>query len=138
MKIATTYKGRMRFSNDGAVPTVMDGTKEGGGLGAAPTPKETVLHGLAGCTGLDVVAILGKKKVAFDDLTIEVEAEQTQYHPKVFSAIRITYRLIGNPDDRPKIERAIELSRENFCGVSTMLKKTAKIEYVLEITPKEG
>jgi putative redox protein len=135
MKITTVYQGNMRFADQGSAHAVMDAPKAGGGLGEAPTPKQMVLHGLAGCTGMDVLSILNKRKVEYKDLFVDVEAEQTAHHPRVFRAIRITYRITANPDDRPKIKRAIELSRNNFCGVSVMLEKTATIESVLELTP---
>jgi putative redox protein len=105
-------------------------------MGEAPTPKQMVLHGLAGCTGMDVAAILAKRKVGYDRFTIEVEAEQTAHHPRVFREIHLTYRFVANPEDRTHIERAVELSRNNFCGVSAMLEKTANIISTVEITPR--
>ena len=136
MEISTRYEGDLRFSDSGAVPVVMDAPTQGGGKGEAPSPKQMVLHGLAGCTGLDVVAILGKKKVAFEDFRLEVTAEQTRHHPKVFKAINLVYRFVANPDDRPAIERAVTLSKENFCGVSAMLEKSATIEHEVIIETK--
>ena len=135
MKISTSYKGEMRFASDDALSVIMDAATQGGGKGEAPTPKQMVLHGLAGCTGMDVAMILGKKKVVFENFQIDVEAEQTQYHPKVFKSIKLTYRFTANPEDRPAIERAVELSRENFCGVSAMLEKTATLEHEIIIEP---
>jgi len=124
----------MRFASGGSISVVMDAGSEADGIGEAPTPKQTVLHALAGCTGMFVAAILAKKKVAFDAFTIEVEADETAYHPKTFREIHLTFRFVADPGDRPKIERAIELSNENFCGVTAMLEKSAKIESTLEIT----
>ena len=135
MKISTSYQGEMRFASEDTPSVVMDAAPQGGGKGEAPTPKQMVLHGLAGCTGMDVAMILGKKKVAFEKFAIDVEGEQTQYHPKVFKSIKLTYRFIANPADRPAIERAVELSRENFCGVSAMLEKTATIRHEIIIEP---
>jgi putative redox protein len=135
MKIETTYQGEMRFADQGAISTVMDASAESGGRGEAPTPKQMVLHGLAGCTGMDVAAILKKRRVNYDVFSIAVEAEQTAHHPKVFKSIKITYRFTADPADREKIERAIVLSKENFCGVSAMLEKTATIEDELILTP---
>lgn len=136
MKISTAYQGNMRFADTGAVSVIMDAAQEGGGKGEAPTPKQLVLHGLAGCTGMDVAMILAKKKVSFDHFAIDVEADQTEYHPKVFKRIKLTYRFVADPADLPKIERAVALSRENFCGVSAMLEKTAAIEHEIVITPR--
>lgn len=137
MEIKTVYQGDLRFASDGAVPTIMDAVAAVGGRAEAPTPKELVLHGLAGCTGMDVATILAKRKVTYDSFAIEVEADQTENHPKVFKQIKVTFRFTADPKDRPKIERAITLSKDNFCGVSAMLEKTAKIETELVLSPSE-
>ena len=134
MKVTTKYKGQMRFeTGEGAARVIMDGRPEAGGRGEALSPKEMVLQGLAGCTGMDVVSMLGKKKVAFENFSIDVEAEQTSAHPKVFKKIKITYRMTADPSDRPVIERMIGLSEGGFCGVSAMLAKTAEISWELEL-----
>jgi putative redox protein len=136
MKVATRYQGQMRFSSgDGAAKVVMDAKPAVGGRGEAPTPKEMVLHGLAGCTGLDVAAILNKKRVRFEDFEVRAEAEQNDSHPVVFKRIKITYHLKADPADRTHVERAIELSEKQFCGVSEMLRQSAEITWELELDP---
>ncbi len=137
MQITTSYQGNKRFhSGDGAASVTMDAAAASGGRGEAPTPKAMVLHGLAGCTGLDVATILEKKKVTWDRFDIDVAAEQTSTHPMVFKTIHITYRFVADEADRPHIERAIELSKNQFCGVSAMLAKSAQITHTLEIVPR--
>jgi putative redox protein len=127
----------MRFAiGQGAGQVVMDAKAEAGGKGEAPTPKEMVLQGLAGCTGLDVAAILGKKKVEFENLELEVSAEQTASHPKVFKKIHVIYRITCAEEDRVHVERAIELSKNQFCGVSAMLAKSAELTWELDLKPK--
>jgi putative redox protein len=139
MKVRTRYQGQRRFdSGEGVARVVMDAAADADGLGEAPTPKQMVLHGLAGCTGLDVAVMLERKKVRFEELEVEVEAEQTRAHPRVFKTILITYRVAADPADRAAIERAIQLSEERFCGVSAMLGKTAHIETALELRPLPG
>ena len=136
MKIKTSYQGQMRFSSgEGVKQVVMDAGPIVGGLGEGFSPKAMVLQGLAGCTGLDVAAILNKKKVTFEDFAIEVEATQTKKHPKVFDAIKIIYSIKVDPADREHVERAIELSQNQFCGVSDMLRKSAEITWTLEVEP---
>jgi len=105
----------------------MDAKPESGGQGKGQSPKELVLSGLAGCTGMDVIAILRKMRALPTSFTIEVEAESTTEHPKVFSAIHLTYKASGT--DQEKLEKAVKLSQEQYCGVSAMLSKTAKISY---------
>ena len=113
----------------------MDASREADGLGEAPSPKQLVLYGLAGCTGLDVAVMLERQKIGFEDLEVEVDADLTGSNPKVFKRIRITYRLAADPAARPKVERAIELSEERFCGVSAMLRNTAEITWELDLRP---
>lgn len=97
-------------------------------------PKGLLLAGLGGCTGMDVVGILEKMRVPFEGLAVEVSAEQSEDHPKVFTAIRVTYRFKGRELPMDKLERAVQLSQEKYCGVSAMLGKTAAIttEIVVE------
>src|SRR5215212_7311202 len=87
------------------------------------SPKALLLTGLAGCTGIDVVEILEKMRVPFADLTIEVEADQTAEHPRVFKDIHIRYIITTAEENRGKIKKAIDLSLEKYCGVSAMLRK---------------
>jgi putative redox protein len=138
MKARTEYQGGMRFaSGEGDARVVMDGKPEVGGQGLAPLPKQLVLHGLAGCTGLDVAAMLEKQKVPFVGLVVEAEADETSAHPKVFRTIRLVYRVRARTEDRPKVERAIELSQTRFCGVSAMLRQGATVEHRLEFEPTD-
>ena len=97
-------------------------------------PKGLLLAGLGGCTGMDVVSILEKMRVPFEGLAVEVSADQSEDHPKVFTAIRVIYRFKGRDLPMDKLERAVQLSQEKYCGVSAMLGKTAAIttEIVVE------
>lgn len=134
MEITAKYFGNKRFqSNEGVATVTMDAPVDAGGLGEGVGPKSLLLYGLAGCTGLDVVSILEKKKVAYDSFEIKVAAEQTGTHPKVYKTIKITYIFKTDEANRQDIERAITLSETTFCGVSAMLKKTADISWELVI-----
>lgn len=103
-----------------------------GGFG----PKALLLSGLAGCSGVDVVDILEKMKVPFASLEMEVEAGQTEEHPRVFTGIHIRYTIVTGEENRDKVKRAIELSLDKYCGVAAMLKKNSKIDYTLTIQPE--
>ena len=138
MKVVTRYEGQMRFADgEGDGRVVMDAPERAGGRGEAPTPKMMVLHGLVGCTGLDVAALLTKGGVAFEDLRVEAEATQTKTTPKVFATVELTYRVKAREEDRAQIEKAIKASQNRFCGVSEMLRKTAEVEWRLELEPAE-
>lgn len=135
MEITTRYAGDMRFeSGEGAARVTMDGAREAGGAGEAPTPKHLVLHGLAGCTGMDVAFMLHKQRIPFQDFSIHVEADQTSIHPKVFKTIRVVYRISAAGEHRRKVERAVEQSRTTFCGVSAMLARGATLTHEIEFT----
>ena len=136
MKAVTRYVGERRFdSGTGLARVVMDASRDAGGLGEAPSPKQMVLYGLAGCTGVDVVVMLERQKIVFEDFEVEVEAEQTRTHPRVFKTLQIRFRVAADPANRDKIKRAIQLSEERFCGVSAMLGKTAEITWELDLRP---
>lgn len=106
----------------------IDGSRENG-FG----PKALLLSGLAGCSGIDVVDILQKMRVEFSVLEIEVAAEQTEEHPKVYKNIHIHYKVKTATANEDKVRKAIELSLEKYCGVSAMLQKTAGINFQLSI-----
>ncbi|HMK27526.1 MAG TPA: OsmC family protein [Chitinophagaceae bacterium] len=106
----------------------MDGSTENG-----HGPKALLLSALAGCSGIDVVDILTKMRMEFSDLTIEVEADQTEEHPKVFKDIHIVYKMKTAPENEDKIRKAIDLSLDKYCGVSAMLRKNSRIDYSIMI-----
>ena len=127
MKTITTWKTGHQFESvyrEGKIE--IDG-KIGYG------PKALLLAGLAGCSGIDVVDILEKMRVSFSEFIIDVEAEQTTEHPKVFTKVDITYRISTEAANEDKVRKAIELSLEKYCGVSAMLKKNSPVRYELVI-----
>lgn len=134
MKSKVELKDGMHFMGtlDGyEVP--IDADKSVGGEGKGPKPKGLMLTALAGCTAMDVISILRKMKIEPDSFSVETEADLTDDHPKVFKSIRIVYRLRGKGIERSKVEKAVELSQEKYCGVSAMLKMVAPIDYEIVI-----
>ena len=97
------------------------------------TPMEMVLGALAACTGVDVVSILNKKRVAFQDIKVNVRAKRADEHPKVYTECQIEYLFWGENIKEKDIEQAIKLSEEKYCSVSAMLKNTASFEYTYKI-----
>jgi putative redox protein len=100
------------------------------------SPKALLLTGLAGCTGIDVVDVLEKMRVPFADLKIEVEADQTEEHPRVFKDIQINFIIKTEEENRSKVKKAIDLSLEKYCGVAAMLRKNSSINYIITIQPE--
>ena len=99
----------------------------------AAGPMELVLIGLCGCTGIDVVSILRKKREPFTAVEIRAETERADESPQVYTSIKLIYKVGGNVS-RKAVEDAIRLSEEKYCSVAAMLKSTAKITYEIEFT----
>ena len=96
---------------------------------AGPSPKKLLLAGLAGCTGIDVVSILNKMQVEFSDLLITVRAKLTEEHPRIYDEVSVIFSVKINHENKTKFERAVELSREKYCGVSAMFGHFAKLNW---------
>jgi putative redox protein len=96
-----------------------------------PTPTEYVLMALCGCTSVDVVSILKKKRELFTGLTVSATAQKATDYPTVFTAIQLVYRVTGSVNVKG-MEDAVRLSKEKYCSVSAMLEKTATITYTIE------
>ncbi len=100
-----------------------------------PSPMQTVLMGLCGCTSVDVVSILQKKRQGLTGLRVTAEAEQAPEPPRVFTRIHLTYAVRGKLS-RKAVEDAVALSKNKYCSVSKMLEKAADIDY--EIVYPDG
>ncbi len=111
----------------------MDGPAQFGGMDAAVRPKELMLLALAGCTGSDVASILAKKRAPLKGFDIRITAEETEEHPKVFSAMHIEYIFYGEGIETRDVERAIDLSLNTYCGVTAMYRKAMEITHSYRI-----
>ncbi|MBV8115557.1 MAG: OsmC family protein [Silvibacterium sp.] len=98
---------------------------------AGPSPMEAVLTALCGCTSVDVVSILEKKREPITGLTVSATAEQAPAPPRVFTHIHLVYRIAGKVSKKAA-EDAVMLSKTKYCSVSLMLDKAAKIDYSIE------
>lgn len=102
------------------------------------SPLELVAVGLAGCTGMDVISILEKKRQEVLDFQVGVEIlERAQNYPKIWTRAKIHYTVTGRNIDPAAVERAIELSRTKYCSASGMLEKAVQIEHELKIIEVE-
>jgi len=97
----------------------------------ANSPMELVLIALCGCTASDVVGILRKKREPFTGLEVRAVAERAESFPRVYTAIRLTFRVSGNVTHKA-MEDAVRLSKQKYCSVSAMLEKTANIDVGIE------
>ncbi len=106
---------------------IIDAPFEAGGQNRGIRPKMLILAALGGCTAVDIVLILQKMKVEIKGLKIAVEGSLTDVHPKVYESIHLKYIFTGEDLDTSKLQRAIDLSQEKYCGVTAMLQSAVKI-----------
>ncbi len=126
--ISSVHKGGMNFTTliNGHSITVDVGEADGGD-DAGPSPKILMLVSLAGCTGMDVVSILNKGRVKFSDFTVNVEAHLTEEHPRIYDEVTINYNIKVSKAHESKVEKAVTLSQDKYCGVSEMFRAFAKL-----------
>lgn len=128
--ISSVFTGGMAFkASINGHHVITDTTAADGGTNTGPSPKRLMLASLAGCTGIDIVSILNKSKTTFSDLSIDVSASVTDHHPKIYKEVKIIYKIKMAEADKPKMERAVKLSEEKYCGVSAMFRAFAKVEH---------
>lgn len=129
-KAKVEWKEAMQFEAEVAGGKVaLDAKEDFGGQGKGLRSKQLMLAGLGGCTGMDLKALLAKMRVNFDAMWIDIEGELTEEHPKYYHHVHIDYHFKGNNLDREKIEKAIQLSFDKYCGVIAMFKKFAKVDF---------
>lgn len=112
----------------------LDNTEGDNGL----SPMGLVLAGLAGCTAMDVISILTKKRQTVTFFEVAVEGDQIDEHPRVYSDIEIVYRIGGNDLDEAAVKRAIDLSITKYCPVNGMLKDMVSIRHRYEIVDPDA
>ena len=124
-----TGKGLAFSGQVGSGPTVMiDGDAKAG-----PSSTDSILLGLMGCMSIDVLMILQKGRVTVNSLETRVEADRAPDPPRYFTRVRLTFVMDGPlPEERPKVDRAIELSREKYCSVLHSLRSDLVLETIVE------
>ncbi len=111
---------------------MMDGNEKVGGVDGASRPMEMLLFGLGGCTAVDVEVILKKMKVPVENIEIDISTERADTHPKVYTKIEMIFHFYGQDLNQKKLEKAVNLSKNNYCSASAMLGKTAEITAIIE------
>jgi putative redox protein len=101
-------------------------------------PMELIAMGLAGCTAMDVISILSKKRQEVTAFEVQVHAGRAEEHPKVFTSAVIEYRITGRDVDEQAVLRAMELSAVRYCPAQAMLGKIMPIELKYQIFEDEG
>ena len=127
--VVWTEKGGFVGKSESEHSVRMDSSLEKGGGNTGPSPMELMLISLGGCTGMDVVAFLKKRRVEPDGLEIEIEAERAKEHPQVFVKATILYKIKGEGIKESDVKWAVELSQNKYCSVTAMFAKTARIDF---------
>lgn len=111
----------------------IDADEKVGGKDRGPRPKPLMMVSLAGCTAMDVISILKKMRVTPDYFNVEAFADSTEEHPKHYNKIHLKYTFRGKDLPEAKINKAVNLSQERYCGVSHMLKNAAELTHEIVI-----
>lgn len=124
-EVSAVWKGESAFI--GISPT--GGSVQMGTLDGKPgiSPMEMLLLGVAGCTGMDIVSILGKKRLKLHDFQVQVRGKRAEDHPKLYTEIEVLYLLWGENLPAKAVEDAIRLSEEKYCSASASLRGVAQI-----------
>ncbi len=115
----------------------MDSDPEHGGQGRGTKPKPLMMVALAGCTGMDVVSLMNKMRVNFKSFNVIVEGETSEEHPKRFTGMKIIYEFRGKGIDQEKVEKAVNLSQNKYCGVSASYRKAMDLDYEIRILEED-
>ena len=129
MDAKVTWKSGMTFEGtpSSGFSVVMGTSVESGGANDGIRPMEMILVGMGGCTAMDVVPILLKKRQEVHGLEIRLHGDRASEHPHVFTDITMEYIVTGHNVDPVAVARAIELSETKYCSVSAMLQKSVKV-----------
>ena len=132
--VSMNWLNNMAFeTNVNGHKIIIDATEEHGGQNLGPRPKTFMLVALGGCTGMDVVSLLKKMRVDYKSLEIIVEGDTSEEHPKKFLKMKVIYNFKGSDLSLEKIRKAVEMSREKYCGVSANYKSSVEMEYEINI-----
>jgi putative redox protein len=130
-KVTVTWAGEHRF--DGIRPGGSPAMRMDASGATGPSPVDALLCALAGCTGVDVVDILAKRRTPVQALSVDVEGERYAGVPGRVTRIHLAYRIIGAEVQREHAERAIELAVTKYCSVRDTLDPTMPITWALEL-----
>ena len=140
MKLSVNWHGNMIFSGTppSGFPIQMDADSNFGGSNAGIRPMEMIALGLAGCTAMDVLSILQKKRQHVTQFEVKVDALRSPEYPKVFTRAVITYIVAGKDVDEAAVLRSIELTATKYCPAQIMLEQTFPMDLHYEIYEDEG
>ena len=134
-QVKISWKEKMAFSAEvNGHEIMLDASEKVGGENRGPRPKPLMLTALAGCTGMDVVSILKKMRVEVEGFNVLVEGDLTEEHPKQFSKMHVIYEFKGKDLPMDKLQKAVNLSEERYCGVSATYRQAMEITSEIKVT----
>jgi putative redox protein len=133
-KVACAWLENMAFETEvSGHKLIIDADETVGGEDRGPRPKPLILSSLAGCTGMDVIYVLRKMKIEPGYFNMEVEGELTEEHPKQYKRIHLIYEFKESDGlDKKKVETAVNLSQDKYCGVSALLRKGSDVSFEIK------
>jgi putative redox protein len=140
MDAKVSWKGKLTFvgTADSGFNIPLGTDQQLGGDEDGFRPMELFLVGLAGCTAMDTISILNKKRQDVTDFEVQVHGERAVEHPRVFTEAKIVYQVVGHGVDEEALMRAIELSATRYCPAQAMLSKVMPISLEYQIFEDEG
>ena len=133
--ISVNWKEKMAFEADiDGHKILLDAAEAVGGENKGPTPKPLLMVSLGGCTGMDVISIARKMRQDVTSFDIEITGDIDDEFPKPYKSIHIIYKFKGNNLDPEKLEKAVNLSQDRYCGVSDVLRKVVELTYEIKIS----
>jgi len=129
-EIKTRWEGNMLFHAENPGGSLkIDADVASGGSGQGLRPKALMLTALAGCTGLDVTSLFKKMRIVVEGIEIDVQADLTEVQPTYYNKVKVIYKFYGKDFEKEKIEKAVKLSQDKYCGVSEMFRKFSELSY---------
>jgi len=135
VKAIVKYTGGMQFlaSADSGHAVVMDADADVGGSNTGSRPMELLLMGIGGCSGMDIISILKKKKQNVTGLEANVSGIMADDHPHRYTSIAIEYIVHGRGVKDEAVKRAVQLSMDKYCSVKATLEASARIDFSYKI-----
>jgi putative redox protein len=130
LHITTTWLGGMKFesTNPSGNNLFIEATPENGEQAEGYRPKALMLSALAGCSGLDVASLIKKMKLDVANFKIEIDANLTEEDPKYYDKVGMHFHFFGSDLNEKKLQRAVDLSTEKYCGVMEMFRHFAELK----------
>ena len=136
MKTAkVTYVQGLQFVGEASSghAIVMDSDPEVGGHNSGPKPMELLLIGIGGCSGMDVVSILKKKRQDITGIEVNVRGEEAEDYPKKYTGITLEFIVRGRNISEDAVKKAIDLSMNKYCSVKATIEGSAKVNFSYRI-----